>query len=51
MDNEIITFGETEVGKHKFHPYKSPILLEDGNIDNIMYLARFLVVKKTLNAL
>ena len=51
MGNEIIIFGEIEVGKHKFHSYKSPVLSEDANIDNIMYLARFLVVKKTLNAL
>ena len=36
MSKEIITFGDNEIRKHKFHRYKSPILLENVNIDNTL---------------
>ena len=28
MDKKIIKFGYTEIGKHKFHQYKSPISIK-----------------------
>ena len=36
MGKEIITFGDTEVEKHKFHQHKSPILIGDLNINKII---------------
>ena len=35
MVKGIIAFGDVEVEKHKFHHYKSPIFLEDVDIENI----------------
>ena len=32
MDKEIITFGNIEVQKYKFHQHKNPILIFDVNI-------------------
>ena len=32
MDKEIITFGNIEVKKYKFHQHKNPILIFDVNI-------------------
>ena len=29
-------FGDVEIEKHKFHQYKSPIFLEDVNIDSVL---------------
>ena len=34
MSKEIITFGDTEIGKHKFLHYKI-LLLEDEGTDNV----------------
>ena len=36
MGKKIITFGDTEIEKHKRHRYKSPILLEDVDIKNVL---------------
>ena len=36
MDEEIITFGDTEIEKQIFYRYKSPIFLEDANTDNTL---------------
>ena len=36
MGKEIITFGDIEVEKHKFHQQKSPILIYDVNIVRIV---------------
>ena len=36
MGKEIITFGNTEVEKHKFHQRKSPILIGDASIRKII---------------
>ena len=33
---EIITLGDTEVKKHKFHQYKSPISINDADISKIV---------------
>ena len=36
MDKEIITFGDTEVEKHKFHQHKRTILIDNVNINKIV---------------
>ena len=36
MGKGILTFDDIEIKKHKFYPYKSPIFLEDVDIDNIL---------------
>ena len=36
MDKEIITFGNSEVERHKFHQHKIPISLYDVNISKIV---------------
>ena len=35
MGKEIVTFGDIEVEKHKFHWYKSPVFVIDVDIDNV----------------
>ena len=41
MDKEIITFGDTEVEKHKFHQHKRHILIDNVNINKIVSKAIF----------
>ena len=36
MDEEIVTFEDIEIEKDKFYRYKSPIFLEDVDIENIV---------------
>lgn len=48
MGKEIVTFDNIEVKKHKFYQHKSPILKHDENIDRIVDLTWFLLVKKSL---
>ena len=36
MVKEIITFGDIEIDKHKSNCYKSPIFLEDVNIEKVL---------------
>ena len=36
MNKEIITFGDIENKKCKFHYHKNPILIENVNIDKIL---------------
>ena len=36
MGEEIIIFGDIEIEKQKFCCYKSPIVLDDVNTDNIL---------------
>ena len=36
MGKQIKVFGDIEIGKHKFHQRKSPILIYDVNIDKIV---------------
>ena len=35
MDKKIIMLGDLEIEKHKFHRSRSPMLLEDIDIDNV----------------
>ena len=46
MDKEIITFGETEVEKHKVHQYKNPISIYGVNIDRIVVYNKVRFSKK-----
>ena len=36
MGTEILTFGDIEIQKRKFHSYKSPTFKKDANISNIL---------------
>ena len=36
MSKEIITSGNTEIKKEKFHCYKNPIFLKDVYINNLL---------------
>ena len=36
MGKEILMFGDIEIKKHKLYRYKSPIFLEDVDIDNVL---------------
>ena len=36
MGKEIITFGNIEVEKHKFHQHQSPILIGEVDINKII---------------
>ena len=36
MVEEIVTFDDIEIEKHEFHRYKSPIFLEDVDIENVL---------------
>ena len=51
MDEEVITFGDTEIEKQKFYRYKSPIFLEDVNTDNILVPNKISSFGKNINTL
>ena len=36
LSKEILTFGDIEIEKHKFHCHKSPIFLKDVDIENVL---------------
>ena len=36
MIKKIVTFGETDIEKHKFHGHKNPILVYDVDINKIL---------------
>ena len=36
MDKTVIKFGETEIEKHKFYQHKSPILMNNIDINKIV---------------
>ena len=48
MGKEIIAFADTEIEKHKFHHYKSPIFLEDEDIDIVLVSKKTSYGKKKL---
>ena len=48
MDKEIITFGNSEVERHKFHQHKIPISLYDVNISKIVVSNKVPFGKKKL---
>ena len=46
---EIITFGDIEIKKKKFHQHKEPISIENIDINEIAVSNRVSLVKKDLN--
>ena len=46
MGKQIITFGNTEIEKHKFHQHKSPVSIYDVNVDRTEVPNRFPFGKK-----
>ena len=36
MGKEILTFGDIEIKKNKFYPNKTPIFLNDVNIEKVL---------------
>ena len=36
MDKKIIKFDNTEIGKYKFHQYKSPISIDNVGVNKIV---------------
>ena len=48
MGKEILTFGDTEIEKHKFYHYKSPTFLLDVDIENILVSNNISSVVKNL---
>ena len=45
---KIITFDDTEIEEHKFHQYKSPVLINDIDINKIVVSNRFSFSKHNL---
>ena len=37
MDKKLIVFGDTEIEKQKFHCLKIPVLIDDVDIDKILF--------------
>ena len=48
---EIITVGDLETEKHKPHRYKSPIFLQDVDINNVLVSNKISSDEKTINTL
>ena len=46
MDKEIIKFDDTEIEKYKFHQHKSPILIDNININKIVVSSKVSLGKK-----
>ena len=51
MEKTFITFGDTEIEKHKFYQYKSPISINNTDINKIEVSNKSLLVEKVLNIL
>ena len=49
MGKEISAFRDVQIEKNKFYRYKSPIPFKDGDIEKVLVLTRFLLVKKAIN--
>ena len=41
MEKKIIKFNDTGIEKYKFHQYKSPILINELNINKVVVSNRF----------
>ena len=55
MDKKIIKFDDTETEEYEFHQYKSPVSIDDIDINEIVYIIKYLIsflfVNKILNIL
>ena len=49
MGKEILTFGNIEIEKDKFYRYKSPVFLEDVDIEKILASNKISFGRKTYN--
>ena len=53
MDKKIIKFDDTETEEYEFHQYKSPVSIDDIDINEIVYIIKYLIsflfVNKILN--
>ena len=49
MDKRIIKFDDTEIEEYELHQCKSPILISDLDINEIVVSISFLLVNKILN--
>ena len=51
VDKKIIKFDDTEIEEYEFHQYKSPILINDTDINAIVVSNKFSIplVNKILN--
>ena len=45
MNKDVITFGDIEIEKHKFHVIRVQFFLEDTDIDKLLILTKFLLGK------
>ena len=45
MAKQIVTFGDIEVERHKFHQHKNPISVHDVNTDRIVLSNKVLFSK------
>ena len=46
MDKTIINFGDGEIEKQKLHQHKSPILISNVNINNVIVSNKVSFIKK-----
>ena len=46
MGKEILTFGDVDIEINQFYHYKSPIFKKNVDIEKVLDLKRFLLVKK-----
>ena len=55
MDKKIIKFDDTETEEYEFHQYKSTVSIDDIDINEIVYIMKYLIsflfVNKILNIL
>ena len=51
MGKEILTIGDIEIEKDKLYRHKTPIFLEDVNINNILVSNKISSGEKAINAL
>ena len=51
MSKKLLTFGDIEIEKNTFYSYKTLIFLRYVDIEKVLYLKRFLLVKKIINIL
>ena len=51
MDKGIITFGNIQIEKQKFHCYKNSMFLKDVNIESIFISSNIFPVEKIINTL
>ena len=49
MDERITKFDDTEIEKYKFHQRERAILINNIDVNRIVYLIKDLLVKKILN--